>query len=72
MRIKDDNECSFYEIEATSGNWSLRTFQRQYNSSYYERIALSRDKEGVTALAIEGNRIAKLTDIIKQPTVMLS
>ena len=25
MRIKDDNERSFYEIEVTSGNWSLRT-----------------------------------------------
>ena len=70
MRIKDDNERSFYEIEAASGNWSLRTLQRQYNSSYYERLALSRDKEGVKALAIEGNQIAKPTDIIKQPTVL--
>lgn len=70
MRIKDDNERSFYEIEATSGNWSIRTLQRQYNSSYYERLALSRDKDGVKALAVEGNQITKPTDIIKQPTVL--
>ena len=70
MRIEDDNERSFYEIEATSGNWSIRTLQRQYNSSYYERLALSRDKDGVKALAVEGNQITKPTDIIKQPTVL--
>ena len=44
--------------------------QRQYNSSLYERLALSRDKEGVLRLATEGNVIAKPEDIIKQPTVL--
>ena len=63
MRIKDDNERSFYEIEAAGGNWSLRTIQRQYNSSYHERLALSRDKDGVKALAIEWYQIAKPTGI---------
>ena len=70
MRIEDDNERSFYEIEATNGNWSIRTLQRQYNSSYYERLALSRDKDAAKALAVEGNQITKPTDIIKQPTVL--
>lgn len=70
MRIENEAERSFYEIEATSGNWSIRTLQRQYNSSYYERLALSRDKEGVKALAVKGNEITKPTDIIKQPTVL--
>lgn len=70
MRIENEAERSFYEIEATSGNWSIRTLQRQYNSSYYERLALSRDKEGVKALAVKGNEITKPADIIKQPTVL--
>lgn len=48
----------------------VRTLQRQYNSSLYERLALSRDKEGVLRLATEGNVIAKPEDIIKQPTVL--
>ena len=70
MRIENEEERAFYEIEAATGNWSIRTLQRQYNSSYYERLALSRDKDAVKALAIEGNQISKPTDIIKQPTVL--
>ena len=70
MRIKDDNERKFYEIEATQGAWSIRVLQRQYNSSLYERLALSRDKAGVLKLASEGNVITKPEDIVKQPTVL--
>ena len=47
MRIKNADERRFYEIEATSGNWSVRELQRQYGSSLYERLALSRDKDSV-------------------------
>ncbi len=70
MRIKDANERTFYEIEATKGAWSIRTLQRQYNSSLYERLALSRDKDKVLQLATEGNVVAVPEDIIKQPTVL--
>ena len=70
MRIKDDNERRFYEIEATQGEWSIRLLQRQYGSSLYERLALSRDKAGVLKLASEGNVITKPDDIVKQPTVL--
>ena len=51
MRIKDKNERRFYEIEATKEVWSIRTLQRQYHSSLYERLALSKDKEEVIRLA---------------------
>ena len=70
MRIKDEGERNFYEIEAARGAWSIRTLQRQYNSSLYERIALSREKDDVLRLAMEGNVIEKPEDIIKQPTVL--
>lgn len=70
MRIKNPEERSFYEIEATKSAWSLRTLQRQYNSSLYERLALSRNKDEVMRLAQEGNVIEKPTDIVKQPTVL--
>ena len=66
MRIKDENERKFYEIEATQGAWSIRVLQRQYNSSLYERLALSRDKEEVMRLAAKGNVIAKPSDIVKE------
>lgn len=70
MRIEDPAERSFYEIEAKKSGWSIRTLQRQYHSSLYERLALSRDKEGILQLAQQGNVVAKPQDIIKQPTVL--
>ena len=70
MRIKDENERKFYEIEATQSGWSIRTLQRQYNSSLYERLALSREKGEVLRLASEGNIVTRPQDIIKQPTVL--
>ena len=70
MRIKDENERKFYEIEATQSGWSIRTLQRQYNSSLYERLALSREKGEVLRLASEGNIVTRPQDIVKQPTVV--
>ena len=70
MRIKNPDERSFYEIEAAQAAWSIRVLQRQYNSSLYERLALSRDKESVMRLASEGNMITKPADIVKHPTVL--
>ena len=70
MRIKNLDERSFYEIEAAQAAWSIRVLQRQYNSSLYERLALSRDKESVMRLASEGNVITKPADIVKHPTVL--
>jgi uncharacterized protein YbgA (DUF1722 family) len=45
MRIDDENERRFYEIETYKNNWSLRELQRQYDSALYTRLALSRDKK---------------------------
>lgn len=70
MHIENEAERSFYEIESAKTGWGVRTLQRQYNSSIYERLALSRDKEGVLRLATEGNVIEKPEDIIRQPTVL--
>ena len=71
MRIKNADERRFYEIEATSGNWSFRELQRQYGSSLYERLALSRDKEQVARLARVGNVVEKPEDIIKNPVTLM-
>ncbi len=70
MRIENEDERSFYEIESAKSGWSVRTLQRQYNSSLYERLALSRNKEAVLQLAKKGNIITKPEDIVKQPTVL--
>ena len=70
MRIKDENERKFYEIEANKNNWSLRELQRQYDSALYTRLALSRDKKKVIELAEKGLVIEKPKDAIKDPYVL--
>ena len=70
IRIKDNAARSFYEIEAARQDWSVRQLQRQVNSCLYERLALSRDKEAVLALANEGLTISKPGDIIKDSVTL--
>jgi predicted nuclease of restriction endonuclease-like (RecB) superfamily len=47
MRINDIKEREFYEQESATNNWSVRELQRQYHSSLFERLALSKDKKSV-------------------------
>ena len=47
MRIENIDERHFYEIEAARNDWSLTEFKRQFDTSLYERLALSRDKEEI-------------------------
>ncbi|GAB3719661.1 PDDEXK nuclease domain-containing protein [Flavobacterium koreense] len=70
MRIDDEKERSFYEIESEKHNWSVRELKRQYDSALYTRLALSRDKEGVLKLSEEGQIIEKPKDIIKDPYIL--
>jgi predicted nuclease of restriction endonuclease-like (RecB) superfamily len=70
MRIKDDQERRFYEVEAVNEQWTYRHLQRQYGSSLYERLALSRNKEEILRLANEGQTIEKPRDMLKNPLVL--
>ena len=54
MRIDNVDERHFYEIESVKNDWSLSELKRQYDSSLYERLALSTDKDKVYRLALEG------------------
>lgn len=70
MRIDDEKERRFYEIESKKYNWSVRELKRQYDSALYTRLALSRDKEGVLKLPEQGQIIEKPKDIIKDPYIL--
>ena len=63
-------ERSFYEIEAVAQNWSLRELKRQFNSSLYERLALSRGKKEVRKLSQKGQLVEKPYDLLKNPYVL--
>ncbi len=70
MRITNMDERHFYEIEAVKNKWSLSELKRQFDSSLYERLALSTDKEKVSQLALEGHVIEKSNDLVKDPYVL--
>ena len=70
MKIDNQEEQRFYEIESEKNNWSVRELQRQFNSSLYERLALSKDKKAVKDLSRKGQIIEKPTDALKHHTVL--
>ncbi len=70
MRIDDDKERRFYEIESEKYNWSVRELKRQYDSALYTRLALSRDVVGVLKLSEQGQIIEKPKDLIKDPYIL--
>lgn len=70
MRIENPEAHSFYEIECTEQQWSVRQLSRQVGSCLYERLALSRNKDEVMRLAREGQTIEKPSDVIKNPITL--
>jgi len=70
LKIKNEDERNFYEIEASANHWSVRELQRQYNSALFERLALSKDKKGVKQLAEKGQLIEKPIDALKSHYVL--
>lgn len=70
MRIANPDERHFYEIEATNNNWSLRELERQFDTSLYERLILSRNKDAIKVLAEKGQTIETPQDMIKDPYVI--
>lgn len=70
MRMDNMDERHFYEIESVKNDWSLTELKRQYNSSLYERIALSTDKDKVYRLALEGQKVETAKDAVKDPYVL--
>ncbi len=70
MRINNSDEHHFYEIEAAKNDWSLSALKRQFNSSLYERLALSTDKDKVYQLAVQGHKTEEAKDAVKDPYVL--
>jgi predicted nuclease of restriction endonuclease-like (RecB) superfamily len=70
LTLDDPSERRFYEIEAAVNQWSVRELQRQIRASFYQRLALSRDKAEIRRLATEGQVVGKAADLIKNPFVL--
>ena len=70
MRIENESERNFYEIESERQQWSVEQLKRQYHSSLYERLALSRNKKSILKLAKEGQALVSTKDMIKNPLIL--
>lgn len=72
ISITDPDARLFYEAEAERGGWTVRQLDRQINSMFYERTALSRNK---AALLQEGQNAGATDHIspeeeIKDPYIL--
>jgi predicted nuclease of restriction endonuclease-like (RecB) superfamily len=70
LRVENPAARAFYEAEAINARWATRELERQINSLLFERLALSRDKAGVMALAQKGHEITQPSDLVKDPMVL--
>jgi hypothetical protein len=60
LSLKNENARRFYETEALRGGWSVRQLDRQINSQFYERTALSKNKAAMLTggqKALPGDRV---------------
>ena len=70
MRITNIEERHFYEIKSVKNDWSLSELKRQYDSSLYERLALSKNKDEVILLSEKEQIIEKPAYAIKDPYIL--
>lgn len=70
IQIPDASKREYYELEAVNNAWTGRQLERQINSSLYERLLLSNDKEAVLAVARKEKTPETPQEIIKNPMVL--
>ncbi|HZG65885.1 MAG TPA: PDDEXK nuclease domain-containing protein, partial [Herpetosiphonaceae bacterium] len=70
LKVDRPEARAFYEVEAVQSHWSTRELERQINSLLFERLALSRDKEGVLRLAEQGAQPYSPADLVRDPFVL--
>ena len=69
MKIDDNLERSFYEKQSILENWSVQELLRQKQSALFLRLAISKDKDAIQKIALEGHIPALPSDILKDPYV---
>ena len=72
LSVKNEQARAFYETEALRCGWTVRQLDRQINSQFYERIALSRNKAAMLEKAEQPETSDVITpeEAIKDPFVL--
>jgi predicted nuclease of restriction endonuclease-like (RecB) superfamily len=69
IRVEDDLQRLFYEVEAIKNNWSVRELKRAIGTSLAFRTAMSTNKEAIIA-KIKNLKPATNAEVIRNPIVM--
>jgi predicted nuclease of restriction endonuclease-like (RecB) superfamily len=72
LAVKNPHAKAFYETEAIRNGWSVRQLNRQINSLFYERTALSRNKAAMLTKGVKPKPEDTVTpeEEIKDPLVL--
>lgn len=70
LSVDNEEKRQFYIAESVKNNWTSRQMERQINSSLYERLLLSNDKESVLAVAKNEKLPSDAKEIIKDPMLL--
>ena len=72
LSVRNEFARQFYEAEALRCGWSVRQLERQINSQFYERTALSRNKAAMLETAEQATCVDAVTpeEAIKDPFVL--
>lgn len=70
--MKNPHARDFYETEAQRSGWSVRQLDRQIDSQFYERVALSKNKAKMLEKARkpESSDLVTPEEAIKDPFVL--
>lgn len=70
LKIDDKLERDFYMNQTILEKWSIPELRRQKKASLFLRLAASKDKAGILALAKQGQIIQHPTDLLREPYVL--
>jgi predicted nuclease of restriction endonuclease-like (RecB) superfamily len=67
LSVDSQDKRDFYIAETIKNNWTVRQLERQIDTSLFERLLLSNDKESVLAVAKKEKLPSDAKEIIKDP-----
>ena len=72
LSVKNENARRFYGTEALRGGWSVRQLDRQIESQFYERTALSKNKAAMLQRGAKARPVDRMTpeEEIKDPYIL--
>jgi predicted nuclease of restriction endonuclease-like (RecB) superfamily len=70
LKAESDAAREFYEAEAVAGSWSTRELERQIDSVFYERAAVSQEKGRMLAEGRAEGEKYQPQDFIKDPYIL--